>query len=70
NKKRFLSTDSKWHTYSPQVIADNDYFGCTQTDITSEVTCRVTLHSTDGIKIYKYVANSDNAVATDKTTPR
>ncbi|MEJ1834452.1 putative immunoglobulin-blocking virulence protein [Mycoplasmopsis synoviae] len=70
NKKRFLSSDSKWRRYSPQMIADNDYFGWTQTDITSEVTSRVTLPSTDGIKISKYVANSDNAVATDKTTPR
>ncbi|MFL1058710.1 putative immunoglobulin-blocking virulence protein, partial [Mycoplasmopsis synoviae] len=69
-KKRFLSSDSKWRRYSPQMIADNDYFDWTQTDITSEVTSRVTLPSTDGIKISKYVANSDNAVATDKTTPR
>ncbi|MFA7731233.1 putative immunoglobulin-blocking virulence protein [Mycoplasmopsis synoviae] len=70
NKKRFLSSDSKWRRYSPQMIADNDYFGWKQEDITSTAAQAIGISDTSGIKISKYTPEQDNATVTDKSTVR
>ncbi|AAZ43491.1 putative immunoglobulin-blocking virulence protein [Mycoplasmopsis synoviae] len=70
NKKRFLSSDSKWRRYSPQMIADNDYFGWKQEDITSKAAQDIGISDTSGIKISKYTPDQNNATVTDKSTVR
>ncbi|MFL0973880.1 putative immunoglobulin-blocking virulence protein, partial [Mycoplasmopsis synoviae] len=70
NKKRFLSSDSKWRRYSPQMIADNDYFGYKQEDITSTTEQAIGISDTSGIKISKYTPEQDNATVNDKSIVR